>query len=806
MIVKHTNQELIRLKEIAAREDKEAVFAPTTPAEIEALFGLWIDLGLCNFSSVPEDWLFSMEPGSGSDNAPPHLLTNQVKQTQYVFRTNETLLKKQNSKTKCVLVYSTYHHDTSFIDQSKKPTIIAEYNKGKCGVDQFDKMIKDLSYSPATGRWPMKILFWLLNVAAFNAWVLYQKQKKKTNMHAEQVENRAPNWFFNEYNKIEEMKRNMHRKVMGDMKSALYWCQVGQHSVRKDAIQSCQSRAAAASSPSSSAGSSPPPSKIRRMQVGVGNNNSNSGVPSRSVGQRIKEASLKDATQHLCTGNVPNYLVDLGMSDTADALVEESGCRIENAQACRLKEHILHGAWNKALEIIDKFKPSISEKQYLTIRVLLLEEKFKALIANDEILLALRLLQVEYPKHKEFRDRSVLMADSYARQNCLKNDLYLHADRSAATSNQENGCAIEDSNSNNEAVLKIVYKVLPPTLMLPPQRLEELLNQASEQQIQNCALHDHKCDSRDFPSKNTQVLNNHMAEVWCLEFSPCGKYLASGAKSHEVIIWQVVNNHSICIYRRLAITVDVTVSVAGVSWSSDSKYLAITSTEENQTGVFVYNVQDGSLIKEYKTNTNDSFSVVCFFKDNSHRFACGDQRGHFHVHDLNRPNEPTRQFEGFRIRCIYSKKDGKTVLAADTHNRIRSYEFDSQHETTLIQELSQIMYFTVDHSEEHCLVTTKTEGIRLWCLKTKSLIRSFFGSMHSEFVITSSFGGCKDNFVASGSEDENVVIWNVDKSEPVRYLKGHTGTVNAVCWNPTQHGMLASGSDDGTIRIWASST
>lgn len=150
-------------------------------------------------------------------------------------------------------------------------------------------------------------------------------------------------------------------------------------------------------------------------------------------------------------------------------------------------------------------------------------------------------------------------------------------------------------------------------------------------------------------------------------------------------------------------------------------------------------------------------------------------------------------------------KDGKTVLAADTHNRIRSYIFETQQESTIIQEISQIMYFTVDHqTEKHCLVTTKTEGIRLWCLRTRSLIRSFFGSMHSEFVITSSFGGFNGNFVASGSEDENVVIWNADRSEPVRCLKGHTGTVNAVSWNPKHHGMLASGSDDGTIRIWLS--
>lgn len=47
-----------------------------------------------------------------------------------------------------------------------------------------------------------------------------------------------------------------------------------------------------------------------------------------------------------------------------------------------------------------------------------------------------------------------------------------------------------------------------------------------------------------------------------------------------------------------------------------------------------------------------------------------------------------------------------------------------------------------------------------------------------------------------------VYIWHLKTFHLVTKLPGHSGTVNCVTWNPVNPHMLASGSDDHTIRIW----
>lgn len=45
-------------------------------------------------------------------------------------------------------------------------------------------------------------------------------------------------------------------------------------------------------------------------------------------------------------------------------------------------------------------------------------------------------------------------------------------------------------------------------------------------------------------------------------------------------------------------------------------------------------------------------------------------------------------------------------------------------------------------------------------------------------------------------------IWHINHESPIATLTGHSRTVNCVSWNPVYPNMLASASDDCTVRLW----
>ncbi|KAL4344598.1 hypothetical protein AHAS_Ahas11G0194400 [Arachis hypogaea] len=58
--------------------------------------------------------------------------------------------------------------------------------------------------------------------------------------------------------------------------------------------------------------------------------------------------------------------------------------------------------------------------------------------------------------------------------------------------------------------------------------------------------------------------------------------------------------------------------------------------------------------------------------------------------------------------------------------------------------------------------------------------------------------------LASGENDNRLLVWNQHSTQPVLKYCEHTAAVKAIAWSPHVHGLLASrgGTTDRCIRFW----
>ncbi|KAJ1490559.1 WD40-repeat-containing domain protein, partial [Baffinella frigidus] len=106
---------------------------------------------------------------------------------------------------------------------------------------------------------------------------------------------------------------------------------------------------------------------------------------------------------------------------------------------------------------------------------------------------------------------------------------------------------------------------------------------------------------------------------------------------------------------------------------------------------------------------------------------------------------------------------------------------------------------------QHLLINVSSEThpeVHLWELATLAIVQRYRGHRQGRYILRSCFGGVRDCYVVSGSEDSQVYLWHRESGALLATLRGHSGTINTVAWSPRDPTCFVSGSDDNTLRLW----
>ncbi|WZZ13822.1 hypothetical protein YC2023_106911 [Brassica napus] len=487
-------------------------------------------------------------------------------------------------------------------------------------------------------------------------------------------------------------------------------------------------------------------------------------------------------------------LYSLGYNNSASCLEQESNISCKSSDFEFLEKQVLTGDWDSSLAVLDRvFDDSRDDSRRNTALYLVLKQCLSEYLKRGETSLALSVLQKQAQVFRVGREKIHMLAFDVITSKEME-------------PGEVDSGLVQDLRRRLLAELE---KLIPTPVVIPGRRLEHLVESAVMNQIDTCMYHnswdavslyeDHRCGRDQIPSETVQVLVAHKNEVWFVQFSDSGKYLATASSDCTAIIWKVLDDNEVELMHTLQSHQN---PVSFVSWSpDDSKLLTCGNAEVLK----LWDVETGVL--RHTFGNNDSVFTVssCAWFPDSSRLVCGSSDPERGIVMWDTDGNEIKAWRGTRIPKVVDlavTPDGESMITVFSDKEIRILNLESLVERVVTEEQA-ITSLSVSGDGKFFIVNLSSQEIHLWDLagEWKQPLK-FTGHRQSKYVIRSCFGGLDSSFIASGSEDSQVYIWNVKNKKPLEVLSGHSMTVNCVSWNPRNPRMLASASDDQTIRIW----
>ncbi|CAI9107523.1 OLC1v1006896C2 [Oldenlandia corymbosa var. corymbosa] len=485
-------------------------------------------------------------------------------------------------------------------------------------------------------------------------------------------------------------------------------------------------------------------------------------------------------------------LSSLGYGKSAECLESESGVSYRSPDFESLESQIINAKWDDCIDSLNKIKFSSDETRdsalFLVFKQCLLE-----CLSDGNGAVALEILRKQVAGLRLGEEKVHNLALSLLSLTDL------------GSSKIDDGIVQE----LRKKLLIELENLLPPPITVSERRLEHLVERAVVAQIDNCFYHtsdsislyeDHKCSRDNFPTKTIQILTDHKNEVWFVQFSNSGEYLASSSRDCTAIIWKVLDTGKVTQRHVLKSHKN---PVSFVAWSPDDTMLL---TCGNMELLKLWDVETGICKHTYG---NDGFIVSsCAWFPDSKRLVCGSSDPEKGIYMWDVDGNEIKAWKGVRmpkVSDIAVTPDGEHLISIFADKEIHILDLQTNTERVISADHS-ITSLSVSGDSKLFIVNLNSQQIHMWDVAGKwPKPRKYKGHKQHMYVIRSCFGGLNCSFVASGSEDSKVFIWHRQSYSPIEILSGHLMTVNCVSWNPKRPQMLASASDDQTIRIWGPS-
>ncbi|MHA1312004.1 MAG: WD40 repeat domain-containing protein [Candidatus Helarchaeota archaeon] len=281
-------------------------------------------------------------------------------------------------------------------------------------------------------------------------------------------------------------------------------------------------------------------------------------------------------------------------------------------------------------------------------------------------------------------------------------------------------------------------------------------------------------------------LEGHKSRIYCLDFSPDGKSIASAGLGNEILIWNLSNYE-------LEQKIEDDCSIYSINYSPDGKNIVTDSSNK----IKIWNIETGELIREIDPNGMKISSPR--YSPDGKFIVTGGEDALIKIWKLPK-GKLLKKIKGHEsgISSVDFSPDGKLLASGSKDHTLRIWEFPS--------------------------------GKQIISFKGKDYVSRLFDdkkvppSYRKKWQIFSIRFSSDGNFIAAGALDATVRVFNLktlkcivnhsghfgldgyrwgkkQTEKEVPLSKGYHGPVDAVDFS--QDGLtIASCGQDGTLQLW----
>ncbi len=318
-----------------------------------------------------------------------------------------------------------------------------------------------------------------------------------------------------------------------------------------------------------------------------------------------------------------------------------------------------------------------------------------------------------------------------------------------------------------------------------------------------------KLQNKNWRCLNTFCLNpdaRYYPEICSVTFSANGEYVAARYNNQIIQIWDWKQNKVIKILDNCKFD-----SISSLAFNSDGNIITtgmICEKGEAIIKLWQWNL-DKNVISSTQSQHNKQVYAVAFHEDPKlgEFLVTGIQNTIIKLWRLRKNQDiDDLVYHNYfslsnSVRCFDINRNGTFIVGGNNSGVLTIWNFETSEVVKIIQgHNSSINSIAFSKNNKTFASSSQDKDIKIWSIETNNEIRYNSTLNFQTFVECLTFSPINERMLVAGCKDNKTRLFDYVKSELITTLDEHKGEVTSVAFNPD--GFLATGSTDGTVKIW----